>query len=59
MAKIKNKKTAVTSKKKTVQGAGRFTKKTKSGGETFFDNRRAGSPPSKRHRRRKPSRGQG
>lgn len=48
-----------TNKKKTAQGRGKFTKSTHSGGETFHKGKRAGSPPSARHRRRKPSRGQG
>ncbi len=46
-------------KKKTVQGDGAYTKKSHSGGETFHGGQRAGSPPSARHRRKKPSRGQG
>ena len=48
-----------TSKKKTVQGSGAYTKKSHSGGETFHDGKRAGSPPGARNRRRKPYRGQG
>jgi hypothetical protein len=48
-----------TSKKKTGQGNGTYTKETSSGGETFYDNVRAGSPPSRAHRRRKPYKGQG
>ena len=48
-----------TSKKKTVQGAGKFTKKPHGGGETFHGDTRAGSPPAKAHRRKKASRGQG
>ena len=46
-------------KKKTAQGRGPFTKGTHSGGETFHGGHRSGSPPSTRHRRKKPSRGQG
>ena len=46
-------------KKKTVQGNGTYTKRSHSGGETFYGGVRAGSPPSARHRRKKPSRGQG
>ena len=46
-------------KKKTVQGNGSYTKGTHSGGETFYNGKRSGSPPSARHRRKKPSRGQG
>ena len=47
------------SKKKTVQGAGKFTKKPHGGGETFHGDTRAGSPPAKAHRHKKTSRGQG
>ncbi len=47
------------SNKKTVQGNGKYSKVTSSGGETFYNNVRAGSPPNKRHRRKKPYRGQG
>tara|TARA_B100000424_G_C22865404_1_gene460962 strand:+ start:311 stop:475 length:165 start_codon:yes stop_codon:yes gene_type:complete len=46
-------------KKKTRQGAGSFTKKASAGGETFNHGVRAGSPPSKFRRKKKPSRGQG
>tara|TARA_Y100000034_G_scaffold25369_1_gene29871 strand:+ start:52 stop:219 length:168 start_codon:yes stop_codon:yes gene_type:complete len=46
-------------KKKTRQGAGAYTKKTAPGGETFHNNHRSGTPPSKSHRRKKPYRGQG
>jgi len=46
-------------KKKTVQGSGKYTKRSHSGGETFHAGARAGSPPGARHRRRKPSKGQG
>jgi hypothetical protein len=48
-----------TSNKKTSQGAGTYTKKSNSGGETFYDNLRSGSSPNKAHRRKKPYRGQG
>ena len=47
------------SKKKTVQGSGNYTKKPHPGGETFHGGYRAGSPPAKAHRRKKPYRGQG
>jgi len=47
------------SKKRTVQGAGKFTKKPHGGGETFHDGQRSGSPPAKAHRRKKAHRGQG
>ena len=46
-------------KKKTIQGQGSHTKTSHSGGETFHENRRAGSPPGPRHQRKKPYRGQG
>ena len=46
-------------KKKTVQGKGKYTKSSHAGGETFHGGHRSGSPPSSRHRRKKPSRGQG
>ena len=46
-------------KKKTVQGSGPYTKKSHSGGETFYNNHCAGSKPGARHRRKKPYRGQG
>ena len=48
-----------TNKKKTAQGSGTYTKRSHSGGETFHEGRRSGSPPGARHRRKKPSRGQG
>ena len=48
-----------TNKKKTVQGRGKFTKSTHSGGEAYHGGNRSGSPPSARHKRKKPSRGQG
>ena len=47
------------SKKKTVQGSGAYTKKSHSGGETFHENNRAGSPPGARRGQRKPYKGQG
>ena len=46
-------------KKKTAQGRGKYTKRSHSGGESFHEGTRSGSPPSARHRRKKPSRGQG
>ena len=46
-------------KKKTVQGYGKYTKKPHSGGETFYEGQRSGSPPAKAHRRKKPYGGQG
>tara|TARA_R100000152_G_C6725595_1_gene150906 strand:+ start:730 stop:900 length:171 start_codon:yes stop_codon:yes gene_type:complete len=46
-------------KKKTRQGKGKFSKKTRPGGESFLGSARRGSPPSKAHSKRKPSRGQG
>ena len=48
-----------TSKKKTRQGSGTYTKKTSAGGETFHDNVRSGSPPNRARRRSKPYKGQG
>ena len=45
--------------KKTSQGSGTYSRKPHSGGETFHNNRKAGSTPSKARRRRKPYRGQG
>jgi hypothetical protein len=57
--KVNSKNTMKTKKKTTAQGDGRFSKKPHSGGETFFNNTRAGSPPSPGRRHRKPSRGQG
>ena len=47
------------SKKKTIQGAGKYTKSPHSGGESFHDGQRAGSPPAKAHRRKKAYKGQG
>ena len=46
-------------KKKTKQGDGAYTIRSHSGGESFHNGTRGGSPPGARHRRRKPSRGQG
>ena len=59
MARMYTSSTLPKSKKSTRQGNGTFTKKTSSGGETFHNGVRAGSPPNKFHRRRKPRRGQG
>ena len=59
MAKIYGKAALPSNKKCTSQGSGLYTKKSHSGGETFHNDQRAGSPPSARHRRLKPSRGQG
>ena len=47
------------SKKKTVIGTGKHTKKPHSGGETFHGGRRSGSPAAKAHRHKKAYRGQG
>ena len=47
------------SKKKTVIGAGKHTKKSHSGGETFHGGKRSGSPPAKAHRHKKAYKGQG
>jgi hypothetical protein len=46
-------------KKKTRQGKGTYSKTAPAGGETFHENKRAGSTPSKFRRRRKAYRGQG
>ena len=46
-------------KKVTAQGSGSYTKRPHSGGETFYNNHRAGSPPGRTYRRKKPYRGQG
>ncbi len=46
-------------KKKTTIGNGVYTKKPSRGGETFHDNQRAGSTPSRARRKGKPYRGQG
>lgn len=59
MAKVYGKAALPSNKKCTSQGSGLYTKKSHSGGETFHNNHRSGSPPSKRHRNRKPQRGQG
>jgi len=59
MARTSNKKDNLAPSKTTRQGAGTYTKTPTSGGETFYGNKRSGSPPSKARRRRKPSRGQG
>ena len=59
MAKISKASRASYVPKKTNQGKGVYTKKSHSGGETFYDNVRAGSPPSRARRNRKPDRGQG
>ena len=59
MAKAKSDKGLSSPKKKTNQGLGKHTRKTRSGGETFHNGVRAGTPPSARHRRRKPYKGQG
>ena len=59
MSKIRGSISSSKSKKKTVQGSGTYTRSTNSGGETFNNNVRSGSPPSKSHRRKKPYRGQG
>lgn len=48
-----------TSNKKTSQGSGTYTRKTNSGGESFYENVRAGTSSGKAHRRKKPYRGQG
>ena len=45
--------------KKTTVGNGIYTKKPHSGGETFYDNHRQGSTPSRARRKGKPYRGQG
>tara|TARA_R110000824_G_scaffold176557_1_gene355582 strand:+ start:3892 stop:4074 length:183 start_codon:yes stop_codon:yes gene_type:complete len=59
MAKNSNKKTPVFKRKKTNQGDGKFSKAAHTGGETYFQHIRAGSPPSKFRRKKKPYRGQG
>jgi len=58
MASIKNK-ISSSPKKKTTIGAGIYTKKPHSGGETFYGDTRSGSTPSRARRRKKPYRGQG
>ena len=47
------------SKKKTDQGNGTYSKKPHAGGETFHNNHRSGTTPSRARRRKKPYRGQG
>ena len=59
MASNKVKKTSVFNRKKTRQGNGKFSKTPKSGGESFSDGQRSGSPPSKFRSKKKPYRGQG
>tara|TARA_B100000287_G_scaffold202084_1_gene190810 strand:- start:2076 stop:2246 length:171 start_codon:yes stop_codon:yes gene_type:complete len=46
-------------KKKTSQGNGKFSKKPSAGGESYVGGNRAGSPPGRSHRKKKPYRGQG
>ena len=59
MAKNSKKNEGFSVRKKTAQGNGTYSKTSHAGGETFFDNRRSGSPASSRHKKRKPYRGQG
>ena len=59
MAKNSNTKKSVFDRKKTRQGNGKFSKAAGAGGETFVENRRSGSAPSKFRRKKKPYRGQG
>ncbi len=59
MGKVNKSVSSNKSKKKTIQGAGTYTKGTNPGGESFNNNVRSGSPPTKSHRRKKPYRGQG
>jgi len=60
MAKVNGKLDALRrKKKKTCQGDGKFSKRPHGGGETYHNKVRAGSPPSKAHRRKKPYKGQG
>jgi hypothetical protein len=59
MARINKDIVSDTTYKTTRQGNGTYSKKTSPGGEIFFDGLRAGSSPSKAHRRKKPYRGQG
>ena len=54
-----NEKKSTSKNKKTRQGSGKFSKRPRAGGETFFAGSRAGSPPSKFRRASKPYRGQG
>ena len=58
MAKI-NKTGSTFTPKKTSQGNGVYTRSPHSGGETFYNNHRAGTTPSRARRRKKPYRGQG
>lgn len=58
MAKIRSS-ILPTSKKKTKQGNGKYSKTPHGGGETFYSGKRSGSPPSKAHRRKSKYRGQG
>ena len=59
MAKVNTDIKTNTSNKKTTQGNGTFSKTNCSGGETFIDGHRAGTPPSRSRRRQKTYRGQG
>ena len=54
MAKNSKKNEGFSVRKKTSQGHGTYSKTSHSGGETYFNNRRSGSPPSARHKKRKP-----
>jgi hypothetical protein len=45
--------------KKTSQGNGTYSRTPHSGGETFHNGHRDGTPPSNARRRKKPYRGQG
>ena len=57
--KKSNSKKSNYSKKKTVQGGGKFTKTPQAGGERFIQGYREGTPPSKARRKKKPYRRQG
>ena len=59
MAKTKRHNAGFSVRKKTKQGNGTYSKTPDGGGETFYNNHRAGSPASKAHRRKKPYKGQG
>ena len=59
MARINKDIVSDTTYKTTRQGSGTYSKKTSPGGEIFSAGQRAGSPPSKAHRRKKPYKGQG
>ena len=59
MAKVNSRSSSSSPKKKTTIGSGVYTKKPHSGGQTFHDNHRSGTTPSKARRRKKPYRGQG